>query len=69
VTTLGTIVDGIERGAFPSHPDDSFKPWVVCAWCDPDGMGVADLRRQWERKRDDPAIAAYAALAEPGATP
>jgi ATP-dependent helicase/nuclease subunit B len=63
-TTLGTIVDGIERGAFPPHPDDQFRPYVVCPYCDPDGMGVAELRRQWERKRDDPAVAAYAALAE-----
>jgi ATP-dependent helicase/nuclease subunit B len=63
-TSLGTIVDGIERGAFPPHPDDQFRPWVVCSYCDPDGMGVAELRRAWERKRDDPAVAAYAALAE-----
>jgi RecB family exonuclease len=63
-TSLGTIVDGIERGAYPPHPDDQFRPWVVCPWCDPDGMGVAELRRAWERKRDDPAVAAYAALAE-----
>jgi hypothetical protein len=28
-------------------------------------LGVADLRRDWERKRDDPAVAAYARLAEP----
>ena len=62
--SLGTIVDGIERGAFPPHPDDQFRPWVVCSYCDPDGMGVAELRRAWERKRDDPALAAYAALAE-----
>ncbi|HEY3000546.1 MAG TPA: PD-(D/E)XK nuclease family protein, partial [Acidimicrobiales bacterium] len=65
VTTLGTIVDGIERGAFPPHPDDQFRPWVVCPWCDPDGMGVAELRRQWERKRHDPAVAPYAELVEP----
>jgi ATP-dependent helicase/nuclease subunit B len=63
-TTLGTIVEGIEQGAFPPHPDDQFRPWVVCPYCDPDGMGVAELRRQWERKREDPAVAAYAALAE-----
>ena len=48
-TTLGTIVEGIERGAFPPHPDDQFRPWVVCPYCDPDGMGVAELRRQWEQ--------------------
>ncbi len=64
-TTLGTIVDGIERGAFPHHPVESFGPFVACRYCDPDGMGVADLRRDWERKRDDPAVAPYAQLAEP----
>ena len=63
--TLGTIVAGIEQGVFPSHPDDQFKPWVVCPYCDPDGMGVAELRRQWERKRSDPAMAPYADLVEP----
>jgi hypothetical protein len=29
---------------------------------------VAELRRDWERKRHDPAIAAYAEMAEPEAT-
>jgi hypothetical protein len=28
-------------------------------------MGVAELRRQWERKRHDPAVAPYAELVEP----
>jgi ATP-dependent helicase/nuclease subunit B len=64
-TTLATIVDGIERGAFPARPDASGTPWVTCPYCDPDGLGVADLRREWERKRNDPAIAAYAGMAEP----
>jgi ATP-dependent helicase/nuclease subunit B len=64
-STLGTIVDGIERGAFPAHPVESFAPFVSCRYCDPDSMGVADLRRDWERKRDDPAVSPYAALAEP----
>lgn len=63
--TLGTIVEGIERGAFPHHPVEAYVPWVACPYCDPDGMGVAELRRDWERKRDDPAVASYAALAEP----
>ncbi len=62
---LAIVVGGIERGTFPAHPDDSGKPWVVCPYCDPDGLGVADLRREWERKRDDPALAAYTDLAEP----
>jgi ATP-dependent helicase/nuclease subunit B len=63
--TLGTIVDGIERGVFPARPVESHGPFVSCRYCDPDGMGVADQRRDWERKRDDPAVAPYAHLAEP----
>jgi ATP-dependent helicase/nuclease subunit B len=63
--TLATIVDGIERGAFPARPDASGTPWVTCPYCDPDGLGVADLRRDWERKRNHPAVAAYAGMAEP----
>jgi hypothetical protein len=64
-TTLGTIVAGIERGAFPAHPIESFAPFVPCSYCDPDGMGVAELRRGWEAMRDDPAVAPYADLVEP----
>jgi ATP-dependent helicase/nuclease subunit B len=64
-TTLAIVVDGIERGAFPARPDASGTPWVTCPYCDPDGLGVADLRREWERKRNDPAISAYAGMAEP----
>jgi hypothetical protein len=33
--------------------------------CDPDGLGTAELRKQWERKRHDPALKEYAELAEP----
>ena len=69
VATLGTIVGGIERGVFPPHPDDRFKPWVVCPYCDPDAMGVAELRRQWERKRSDPEVEPYATLVEPEGRP
>ncbi len=63
--TLDTIVTGIERGAFPAHPVESFMAWGRCPWCDPDGLGVADLRRAWERKRHHPSVRPYAELAEP----
>jgi ATP-dependent helicase/nuclease subunit B len=63
--TLATVVEGIERGVFPARPDASGTPWVTCPYCDPDGLGVADLRRDWERKRNHPAVAAYAGMAEP----
>ncbi|HEY8526859.1 MAG TPA: PD-(D/E)XK nuclease family protein [Acidimicrobiales bacterium] len=64
-TTLTTIVTGIENGVFPARPEDTGVPWVTCEYCDPDGLGVTDLRRAWERKRDDPLVAPYAQLAEP----
>ncbi|HEX6235818.1 MAG TPA: PD-(D/E)XK nuclease family protein [Acidimicrobiales bacterium] len=63
--SIATIVEGIHRGIFPARPDDTGGAYVSCEYCDPDGLGVADLRRDWERKRADPAMALYAALAEP----
>jgi RecB family exonuclease len=63
--TLATIVDGIERGVFPARPTATASdPYVRCRYCDPDGLGVTDRRREWERKRHDPAVADYARLAE-----
>jgi ATP-dependent helicase/nuclease subunit B len=67
VGVLATIVEGIEAGVFPPHPDahTSTRFWIDCHACDPDGLGTTELRRQWERKRHDPAMASYAQLAEP----
>lgn len=65
-TTLGTIVDGIEQGQFIARPTASASdPYVRCRYCDPDGLGVAERRREWERKRHDPLVRSYAELAEP----
>jgi hypothetical protein len=63
---LGTIVDGISRGLFPLHPPEA-PGWnrVDCWPCSPDGLSAAEARRGWERKRADPALAAYADLCEP----
>lgn len=45
------IVDGIDAGWFaPNPPEPSTRPWPECPWCDPDGLGTAELRRRWERK-------------------
>jgi len=64
--TLATMVKGIEAGVFPNHPTATVTlPWVECWFCDPDNLGVAELRRHWERKRTDPAVALFAELAEP----
>jgi RecB family exonuclease len=66
-SVIGTVVSGIEHGVFPAHPDvASTTPGRFgCRACDPDRLGVADLRRAWDRKRADPALAPYADLAEP----
>lgn len=64
--TLGLIVEGVEGGLFPPHPTDSdTSPWVECAACDPDGLGVADLRRAWQAKAADPRVAPYLTLIDP----
>jgi RecB family exonuclease len=64
--TLGTIVDGIEQGQFIARPTASASdPYVRCRYCDPDGLGVAERRREWDRKRNDPLVRSYAELAEP----
>jgi RecB family exonuclease len=64
--TLGKMVAGIETGVFPNHPTIvSSSPWVECDSCDPDALGITELRARWDRKRHDPALAPYADLAEP----
>jgi hypothetical protein len=63
---LGEIVTGIEDGVFAPRPSAlSTYFWIECHACNPDGLGTAELRKQWERKRSDPALARYADLAEP----
>ncbi len=64
---LAVIADGIERGVFPARPaeETSWRGWVDCEYCDPDGLGTRDRRLEWERKRHAPEVAAYLELAEP----
>lgn len=67
-SALTTIADGVAGGVFPARP--AAEPawgYVACRYCDPDGLGTAELRRSWERKRSDPALAGYAGLCEPEA--
>jgi hypothetical protein len=69
IATLGTIVEGIEGGLFPHHPSPDASTAILfridCDVCDPDGLGVVELRAAWERKRHDPLLSRYADLAEP----
>ena len=63
---IHTIVEGIESGVFPAHPPETDpRNWVECWACPPDGLSGRHLRSDWERKRHDPALHAYAALCEP----
>ena len=63
--TLARIVTGIESGLFAHHPSADSSGWSrPCDFCDPDGLGVADLRRGWEQKRSDPLLASYADVVE-----
>jgi hypothetical protein len=51
---------------FASHPTAvSTAIFTECDACDPDELGVIELRRAWDRKRFDPALVPYAQLAEP----
>jgi hypothetical protein len=51
---------------FAAHPTAaSTSIFPECDACDPDALGVVELRRAWERKRLDPHLAPYADLAEP----
>lgn len=64
---LTEIVEGIAAGVFPARPPvPNGRPgFIECTSCDPDGLGTAARRRDWERKRHDPALAGYVRLAEP----
>ncbi|MEZ5181591.1 MAG: PD-(D/E)XK nuclease family protein [Acidimicrobiales bacterium] len=60
---MGTIVEGIEGGLFAPHPiPHTTSPFPDCPACDPDNLGTTEVRRQFERKLGDPAMARYLAL-------
>lgn len=64
--TITAIVDGIEAGRFPLHPEaPGWRPFNPCRFCDPDDLGTRDTHRDWERKRTDPALHPYLALVDP----
>ena len=66
VRVLDVIVRGVEGGVFPPHPSPLSTYFrIECHTCDPDGLGTAEPRRQWDRKRHDPVLVEYVGLAEP----
>ncbi len=63
LTTVGRIVDGIAAGHFPAHPAaPTFRPWVDCVFCEPDGLGLTHQHADWRRKRTQPALTDYVDL-------
>ena len=63
--TLATLVASIKAGLFPPRaPDQPDFAWVQCNYCNPDGIGHADNRERWERKRHDATLAGFVALVE-----
>lgn len=66
---VNMIVSGIRRGMFLGYAatGDDRKGYTVCPYCDPDGLGTTEVRRDWLRKCSDDSVASFAALAEPEA--
>jgi hypothetical protein len=64
---LTTIVDGVRNGVFPHNPPEpvAWGNWVTCPFCDVDALGTDALQHRWDRKKHDPALAAYLELVEP----
>ncbi len=68
---LDRIVAGVEGGVFPAHPgEDRYDyrtgndTWEHCMWCPYDRICPVDRGENWDRKRDDPALASYLAVAD-----
>lgn len=66
IAAIHTIVTGIESGVFPARPSDkkSYR-WTDCWSCTPDGLSDSDVKREWERKRENPSLAVFTNLCEP----
>ena len=63
LATVGDIVDGIAGGHFPAHPAvPKFRPWVDCAFCEPDGLGLNHQYADWRRLALHPDLVGYVEL-------
>ena len=48
---------------FPNHPQPSTRQgFIPCRYCDPDGMGVAELDRAWRRMKSADELSGYRQL-------
>jgi ATP-dependent helicase/nuclease subunit B len=65
---LDAVATEVDAGVFPAHPAPPVWQWrVPCDYCDPDGLGTAAVHRDWERKRQHPAVQRYAELVDDAA--
>lgn len=58
---IETVADGIRAGLFPANPG---KDRANCRYCDFKNLCPTRRERHWERKRRDPRLSAYAAMAQ-----
>ena len=58
---VGTITGGIGKGLFPANPG---KGNSNCTYCDFKNLCPTRRERHWERKRRDPRLSSYTAMAE-----
>jgi hypothetical protein len=71
VDRVSTIVDRIGAGVFPAFPDKprqdgrGRETWVNCCYCPYDRVCAPARDDDWARKRDDPVVARFRALADP----
>jgi ATP-dependent helicase/nuclease subunit B len=66
--TVGLIAAAMANGVFPARaPEEPDFRWVQCSYCNPDGLGHADIRRRWERMRLAPELRKYTGMVEPKA--
>jgi hypothetical protein len=64
---LAHVVAGIETGYFPNLPArPGWRFFIDCWYCEPDGLGTAERWAEWQRKRHDPRLAPWFAVADAG---
>jgi ATP-dependent helicase/nuclease subunit B len=66
IEVVATLAEGIETGRFPARPgpsDGRNSRGANCTYCPFDAMCPPDRGASWRRKRADPALASYTALA------
>lgn len=56
------IVSGIEGGLFPANPGSGGEGYNNCAYCDYRRICPADVDIAWERKSQQPELAAYVSM-------